>query len=120
MIAGSGIDIISVTRVREIIVRSGDKFLRRWFNDDEIAYCSAKARPYQHYAARMAAKEAAVKALGTAWEKKILFRDVAILDSETGAPCVRLSGEARKIADKAGIEDSICPCRIVRSMQLLR
>ena len=105
IIAGSGIDIISVTRVREIIARSGERFLRRWFSDDEIAYCAAKARPYQHYAARIAAKEASIKALGIAWEKKILFKDVAISNSETGAPCVKLAGEARKIADKAGIEE---------------
>ena len=105
MIAGTGIDIISVERIRKIITRSGDRFLERWFTADEIAYCSAKARPCQHYAARMAAKEASVKALRTAWRQKVLFSDVAVAVSENGAPFIKLSGEALRVAKRAGIDE---------------
>ena len=60
---GTGTDIVSVARIAALYRTAGDRFLRRWFTDDEIDYCTSRARPELHLAARMAAKEAVLKAL---------------------------------------------------------
>jgi holo-[acyl-carrier protein] synthase len=102
MILGTGIDIVSVQRVHELIARSGGRFVRRWFSEEEAAYCSSKAHPSRHFAARIAGKEAVIKAFGPAWEAGILLRDIEIVASESGAPSVRLLGRARMIAERLG------------------
>jgi holo-[acyl-carrier protein] synthase len=101
----TGIDIISVDRVRALMEKSGERFLRRWFSSEEIEYCTAKARPSQHYAARLAAKEAAVKALGHGWLDGILLSDITVSVGSSGAPLMRLAGRARQIAEESGIEE---------------
>jgi holo-[acyl-carrier protein] synthase len=101
----TGIDIISVDRVRALMERSGERFLRRWFSSEEIDYCAAKARPSQHYAARLAAKEAAVKALGRGWGDGILLREITVSIGPSGAPRLQLAGRAREIAEESGVEE---------------
>jgi holo-[acyl-carrier protein] synthase len=101
----TGIDIISVERVRALMEKSGERFLRRWFCSEEIEYCRSKARPGQHYAARLAAKEAAVKALGHGWRDGILLSDIAVTIGPSGAPRLQLAGRARQIAEESGIEE---------------
>ena len=66
MIVGTGIDIAEVPRIRQSIARFGDRFLRRIYTAGEIRYCDSKANRVERYAARFAAKEAAMKALGQA------------------------------------------------------
>jgi holo-[acyl-carrier protein] synthase len=101
----TGIDIISVDRVRALIDKSGERFLRRWFSAEEIAYCEAKARPSQHFSARLAAKEAAVKALGRGWGDGILLREITVSVGTSGAPRLLLAGRAREIAEESGVEE---------------
>jgi holo-[acyl-carrier protein] synthase len=67
MIVGTGIDIAEVPRIEASIARFGNRFLRRIFTEAEIGYCDSKANRVERYAARFAAKEAAMKAIGTGW-----------------------------------------------------
>jgi phosphopantetheine--protein transferase-like protein len=103
LIVSTGIDIVSVERVRVLVERTGERFLRHWFSDEEVAYCTAKARPAAHFAARLAAKEAVVKALRPAWDGPVLLRDITVISEETGAPSLRLAGRAAEIAERAGV-----------------
>jgi holo-[acyl-carrier protein] synthase len=90
MIVGSGIDIAEVPRVAESIARFGERFLRRIFTEEEIRYCDSKANRIERYAARFAAKEAAMKALGTGWSHGIRWRDI-----EVSRQSLRNCGSAR-------------------------
>lgn len=103
MIIGTGIDIIEVHRVDALLARGGDRFVRRWFSPGEIEYCRARARPAQHLAARLAAKEAAIKALGPAWTAGLLLREIEVVTDGRGAPGLRLGGRAAEMARRAGV-----------------
>jgi len=105
MTISTGIDIISVERVRALMEKSGERFLSRWFSAEEISYCAAKARPCQHYAARLAAKEAAVKALEPARKERILLSDITVTNAPSGAPRMLLAGRADQIAKESGISE---------------
>ena len=99
MIVGTGIDIAEVPRIAESIQRFGDRFLRRVFTEDEIRYCDAKANRAERYAARFAAKEAAMKALGTGWSHGVRWRDLEVRRAVAGRampphPC--LSWQAQR------------------------
>jgi holo-[acyl-carrier protein] synthase len=98
-----GTDIVAVDRVRSLVERSGAGFVGRWFTADEAAYCSTKARPEQHLAARLAAKEAVVKALSLPWDGPIPYNCVEISTDANGAPAVRLSGRVLHAAEASGI-----------------
>jgi holo-[acyl-carrier protein] synthase len=84
---GVGVDIIEVRRV-ENLVKKNPRFLSKVFTDTEIAYCSSKFNPYQHFAARFAAKEAFFKALG----RKIKWTDVGIKNLPSGKPVLEIQG----------------------------
>src|SRR6202453_1859462 len=105
MIVGTGVDIAEVTRIRESIERFGERFLRRIFTDGEIAYCERKAGRFERYAARFAAKEAAMKALGTGWSRGVRWRDIEVASEPSGKPLLRLEGRAREIADRLGVKN---------------
>jgi len=96
---GSGIDIISIDRIRTSIDRSGRSFLQRVYTDAEIEYCeSRKIHAAQSFAGRFAAKEAVAKALGTGiGTKGVSFTDMEILPDGNGMPCVSLTGNARQV-----------------------
>lgn len=86
MIIGSGIDIVEVRRIREVVNRWGDKFLNRVFTDRELDYCNLKGSfKFQSLAARFAAKEAIVKALG---RKDLALKDIEVLNDGDGKPTV--------------------------------
>ncbi len=94
MIYGIGTDIIEVDRVAAKIER-GNGFRDMIFTPHEIAYCDAQVNPEQHYAARFAAKEAFLKAMGTGWgHGKINFNEIEIRNDETGKPSLQLIGNA--------------------------
>ena len=76
MILGIGIDTEDVDRVRLVIDRHGHRFLDKVYTPREIAYVDDKANRYERYAARFAAKEAAMKALGTGWNKGVHWKDL--------------------------------------------
>lgn len=105
MRAGAGIDIVPVARIAKLIDERGDIFLNRWFTAAEIEYCSKKAVPSRHYAARFAAKEAVAKVLPAHWRQPLQWRSIEIVNVEHCGPAVRLSGFALEVAQRAGVGD---------------
>ena len=103
MIVGTGIDITEVPRIAESIQRFGDRFLRRVYTEGEMKYCDSKANRIERYAARFAAKEAAMKALGTGWSRGIRWRDIEVARQPSGRPTIVFHGVAAEIAAKLGV-----------------
>jgi holo-[acyl-carrier protein] synthase len=102
VIISIGIDIIEVRRVRETIART-PRFAERVFTDAERAYCESRgAVSAQHYAARFAAKEAALKALQTGWSGGIGWQDVEVAAKDSGAPLILFHGRARELYEACG------------------
>lgn len=89
MISGIGTDIVEVARIEKAIEKERG-FRELVFAPEEISYCEAQANPFQHYAARFAAKEAFFKALGTGWKDGTAFHEVVITRDEKGKPGIRL------------------------------
>src|SRR5882724_2135868 len=104
MIVGLGIDISEVNRIREAIERYGDHLLNRIFTASEIAYCKKHRDPYERYAARFAAKEAAMKALGTGWRRGVRWVDIEVARMPGGQPTIKFYGESEKIAASLGVK----------------
>ena len=102
MIVGTGIDIAEVPRIADAIRRHGERFLRRVFTEGEIAYCDSKANRIERYAARFAAKEAGMKALGTGWSHGVRWRDVEVCREPSGRPTIAFHGKATEFAEKLG------------------
>ncbi len=102
MIIGTGIDIVEVPRVAAAIERFGERFLHRIFTDGEIRYCQSKANRVERFAARFAAKEAGMKALGTGWSHGVRWRDVEVQRQPGGRPTIVFHGRAAEIANKLG------------------
>jgi holo-[acyl-carrier protein] synthase len=96
-VLGIGIDATDIPRVAEMFARYGDRFLRRVFTDGEIAYCTRHRDPAPHLAARFAAKEAAMKALGTGHTDGVLWHDIEVV-RESGPPQLVLHGGAAEHA----------------------
>lgn len=86
----TGVDIIEIDRIRDVVEKYGDRFLRRIYTDGEIVYCSGRA---PQLASRFAAKEAVMKALGTG-TRGVRWRDIEILRENKGAPKISLHGGA--------------------------
>lgn len=107
MILGLGTDIVEIERIRSMIERHGDNFLRRCFTDAEIAYAAKHRDAAVRYAGRWAAKEAAVKVLGTGFVKGITFHDIEVLPMDSGQPRIQLSGGAGEIASNMGIRSML-------------
>jgi holo-[acyl-carrier protein] synthase len=105
MIIGTGVDIAEVPRIRESIERFGDRFLQRIFTTGEIRYCERKANRYERYAARFAAKEAGMKALGTGWSRGVRWRDIEVVRPPGQRPTIQFHGEAAAIAAKLGTKN---------------
>ena len=108
-----GTDIVPVARIAALMAARGTVFLERWFTPCEISYCTAKAVPSRHFAARFAAKEAVLKALPVAWDGPLPWRSIEISNDPRGAPSVRLSGAIRQAAGRAGageIQVSLSHC----------
>lgn len=98
-----GIDIVDVSRIRDLVDAYADKFLKRIFTDREILYCNFSARlRYQRFAARFAAKEALIKAIG---EKPFAWTDVEVVKTDAGRPDFELYGKAALYANEQGIMD---------------
>jgi holo-[acyl-carrier protein] synthase len=102
MIVGTGIDIAEVPRIREAIERHGERFLKRIFTEGEIQYCESKANRVERYAARFAAKEAGMKAIGTGWNHGVRWRDIEVARNPGGRPTLVLHGKAAEFAAKLG------------------
>lgn len=105
MIVGSGVDLAEVARIGAAVERFGERFLRRVFTPAEIAYVERKANRLERYAARFAAKEAGMKALGTGWRRGVRWRDFEVLNLPSGRPTLRLHGKAREYAERMGVKN---------------
>lgn len=104
MIVGTGIDLAEVRRIEEAIGRYGDRFIHRIYTGTEIAYVSRKANKFERYAARFAAKEAGMKAIGTGWKRGVRWQDFEVVNLPTGRPTLRLHGIAAQVAEKLGVK----------------
>jgi holo-[acyl-carrier protein] synthase len=94
-IIGLGLDATDIPRIADTIARYGERFTHRIFTADEIAYCQRRREPAIHFAGRFAAKEAAMKALGTGHSQGVLWRDVEVV-RRGGPPQLRLHGGAAR------------------------
>ncbi|HKI83565.1 MAG TPA: holo-ACP synthase [Candidatus Krumholzibacteria bacterium] len=101
MIIGIGVDLCEVSRLRELEERYGDRFLRRVFTETELKRCSGR-RHHECLAGRFAAKEAALKALGTGLSHGIAWRDVELTRGEYQAPTIAFHRRAREIFERLG------------------
>ena len=105
-IIGLGFDVTDIPRVAEVYERYGDRFLQRVFTPGEITYCTRRRNPVPHLAGRFAAKEAAMKALGTGHSRGVLWRDVEVFRIG-GPPQLRLHGAAARIAEQMGVQRAL-------------
>jgi holo-[acyl-carrier protein] synthase len=105
MIVGTGIDIAEVPRIAQAIERHGERFIHRVFTEGEIAYCNSKANRIERYAARFAAKEAGMKALGTGWNHGVRWRDVEVCRQPGGRPTIAFHGKAAEFATRLGAKN---------------
>ena len=105
MIVGLGVDIAEVPRVKAAIERHGETFLRRLYTPAERQYCERFKNKYERYAGRFAAKEAAMKALGTGWSRGVRWVDVEVVREKGGRPTMKLAGEAGKVAERMGVKN---------------
>jgi len=94
-----GIDIVETARMRSVIERFKDRFLRRVFTEAEIEFCAARYDPCQSYGVRFAAKEAILKALGTGKSRGIRWKDMEILDDEHSRPRAQLHGKVKQMTE---------------------
>jgi holo-[acyl-carrier protein] synthase len=99
-----GSDIVEVARVERLITRY-ERAERRLFTEAEIDYCRARRNWHEHMAARFAAKEAVLKALGTGLGPGMRWTDVEVVNEENGRPVVRLSGEVAAFAAREGVHE---------------
>ena len=102
MIFGIGTDIIEIARVEDKLSRTRG-LKEKVFTAGEIEYSQAKAKSGQHFAARFAAKEAFLKAMGTGWRSGYRFNDVEIVNDQLGKPEVRVHGKVREFCEANGI-----------------
>jgi holo-[acyl-carrier protein] synthase len=104
MILGTGIDLAEVPRIRNAITRYGDRFVGRIFTEREVSYVERKANRFERYAARFAAKEAGMKALGTGWRRGVMWKDFEVANLPSGRPTLILHGVAKDIAERLGVK----------------
>ena len=101
-VKGIGVDLALIPRLREVVGRWDERFLRRVFTEEEIAYCRRRRDPIPHYAARFAAKEATLKALGTGLAMGANWLEMEVRREDGGAPTMILSGRCHAIALSKG------------------
>jgi holo-[acyl-carrier protein] synthase len=104
LIVGLGVDMAEVGRVKAAIERHGELFLRRVFTSREREYCEKFKNKFERYAGRFAAKEAAMKALGTGWRRGVRWVDLEVVRETSGRPTLAITGEAAKIAQQLGVK----------------
>ena len=105
MIVGTGVDLAEVPRIRAAIERYGEKFIRRVYTPAEIAYVERKANKFERYAARFAAKEAGMKAIGTGWRHGVTGQDFEVANLPSGKPTLRFRGVAAAVTQRLGVKN---------------
>jgi holo-[acyl-carrier protein] synthase len=99
MIVGTGIDLAEVARIRASFERFGERFQNRVFTPIEVSYVERKANRFERYAARFAAKEAGMKAIGTGWKRGVTWHDFEVTNLPSGKPTLRFHGIAARVAE---------------------
>ena len=105
MIVGLGLDIAEIDRIEAAITRHGAPILERLYTPAEVAYCESHRNKFERYAGRFAAKEAAMKALGTGWRRGVRWRDIEVIREPSGKPSLTLKGAAKRIAEGLGAKN---------------
>jgi holo-[acyl-carrier protein] synthase len=105
MIVGTGVDLAEVPRIKASIERFGAKFIQRIYTPGEIAYVERKANKFERYAARFAAKEAGMKAIGTGWRHGVTWQDFEVSNLPSGKPTLRFHGVAAQVADRLKVRN---------------
>jgi len=105
VIVGTGVDLAEVPRIEASIARFGRRFIERIFTPREIAYVERKANRGERYAARFAAKEAGMKAIGTGWRRGVRWHDFEVANLPSGKPTLRLDGVAAEVARGLGVRN---------------
>jgi len=103
-IVDTGVDICEVARVRDAIERFGERFLKRVFTEAERKYCESKRNRIERYAARFAAKEAAMKAIGTGLRRGVSWQDFEVGREAGGRPTILITGRGAEFAAKLGVK----------------
>lgn len=102
VLLGLGCDVVEISRIRDVLERHGDRFLDRIFTDEERAYCSGKPQPFQHYAARWAAKEAISKTFTTGIGAELGWKSMSIYHGVRAEPLVRLDEKGAALLAQVG------------------
>lgn len=100
MIKGLGIDTIELARIGRVYRRYPERFLERIFAPEERAYALRYKDPIPRLAARFAAKEAAMKALGTGWNFGVRWKDIVVVNDRSGRPELELHGKAKTLFEQ--------------------
>jgi holo-[acyl-carrier protein] synthase len=116
MIVGTGVDLAEVPRIRASVERYGRRFVERIFTAAEIAYVERKANRFERYAARFAAKEAGMKAIGTGWRRGVRWQDFEVANLPSGKPTLRLYGVAAEVA--AGLKVRVVSLSLTHTAEL--
>ena len=103
MIAGIGVDLATISRIAKVHTRFGERFARRFLHESELPFYHRQEHPEHFLTKRFAAKEAAVKALGTGERQGVLLRDFYLQHDELGKPLLRVSGKAKELCLSRGI-----------------
>jgi holo-[acyl-carrier protein] synthase len=106
MIVGSGVDLAEVPRIRKAIERFGERFITRIYTPREIDYVERRgASRFERFAARFAAKEAGMKAIGTGWRHGVRWLDFEVSNLPSGKPTLLFHGVAAKFAERLGVRN---------------
>ena len=107
MVVGIGIDLAEVDRLEAAIAKFGERFLNRVYTEAERRYCESKPNKFERFAGRFAAKEAAMKAIGTGWKRGVAWRDFEVMRAPSGQPIIAFHGKAAEIAGELGVKKAL-------------
>ncbi len=107
MIVGIGMDLAEVDRVEQAVTRFGERFLNRVYTEAERRYCESKLNKWERFAGRFAAKEAAMKAIGTGWKRGVAWREFEVMRAPSGQPIITFHGKAGEIAKSLGVKRAL-------------
>jgi holo-[acyl-carrier protein] synthase len=106
-IQGIGVDVVDVARLRLVLEEQGAAFLNKVFTDMEVTYCRTRKKPYLHFAARFAAKEAVAKAMRTGWSGAFRWKDIEVINETSGAPRILLRSEVAEALSRCHVHLSL-------------
>jgi holo-[acyl-carrier protein] synthase len=101
---GIGIDISEVSRIKQL-AEEHEQFLTRVYTERETAYCNKKKNKYQNFAARFAAKESVLKALGVGWSQEIKWTDIEVINAPNGKPRINTYGKVKRLMVQRGVKE---------------